>query len=198
MIAREGMVPLLVVVLAGVLVLHFIGWPQSLLFWVLALLVLVLFRDPDRDIPSQPLAIVSPADGKVTSISTVQDPYLLRESIRVTIQMSHYGVFTTRSPIEGKVLEPPNIPEDNNMPHGVWLQSDEGDDVVMVMTRGPLNNQPRCYIRFGDRIGQGKRCGFVHLGGRVEIYLPESSRMVVTEGDSVQSGSDIIAKLVHA
>ena len=198
MIAREGMVPLLVVVLAGVLVLHFIGWPQSLLFWVLALLVLVLFRDPDRDIPSQPLAIVSPADGKVTSISTVQDPYLLRESIRVTIQMPHYGVFTTRSPIEGKVLEPPNIPEDNNMPHGVWLQSDEGDDVVMVMTRGPLNNQPRCYIRFGDRIGQGKRCGFVHLGGRVEIYLPESSRMVVTEGDSVQSGSDIIAKLVHA
>ena len=198
MIAREGMVPLLVVVLAGVLVLHFIGWPQSLLFWVLALLVLVLFRDPDRDIPSQPLAIVSPADGKVTSISTVQDPYLLRESIRVTIQMSHYGVFTTRSPIEGKVLEPPNIPEDNNMPHGVWLQSDEGDDVVMVMTRGPLNNQPRCYIRFGDRIGQGKRCGFVHLGGRVEIYLPESSRLVVTEGDSVQSGSDIIAKLVHA
>ena len=198
MIAREGMVPLLVVVLAGVLVLHFIGWPQSLLFWVLALLVLVLFRDPDRDIPSQPLAIVSPADGKVTSISTVQDPYLLRESIRVTIQMPHYGVFTTRSPIEGKVLEPPNIPEDNNMPHGVWLQSDEGDDVVMVMTRGPLNNQPRCYIRFGDRIGQGKRCGFVHLGGRVEIYLPESSRLVVTEGDSVQSGSDIIAKLVHA
>lgn len=198
MIAREGMAPLMVVVLAGVLVLHFIGWPQSLLFWALALLVLVLFRDPDRDIPSQPLAIVSPADGKITSISTVHDPYLLRESIRVTIKMPHYGVFTTRSPIEGKVLEPPNFPEDNNIPHGVWLQSDEGDDVVMVMTRGPLNNEPRCYIRIGDRIGQGKRCGFVHLGGRVEIYLPESSRLVVTEGDSVKSGSDIIAKLVHA
>lgn len=198
MIAREGMAPLMVVVLAGVLVLHFIGWPQSLLFWALALLVLVLFRDPDRDIPSQPLAIVSPADGKITSISTVHDPYLLRESIRVTIKMPRYGVFTTRSPIEGKVLEPPNFPEDNNIPHGVWLQSDEGDDVVMVMTRGPLNNEPRCYIRIGDRIGQGKRCGFVHLGGRVEIYLPESSRLVVTEGDSVKSGSDIIAKLVHA
>lgn len=198
MIAREGMAPLMVVVLAAVLVLHFIGWPQSLLFWALVLVVLVLFRDPDRDIPSQPLAIVSPADGKITSISTVHDPYLLRESIRVTIKMPHYGVFRTRSPIEGKVLEPPKLPEDNSIPHGVWLQSDEGDDVVMVMTRGPLNNEPRCYIRIGDRIGQGKRCGFVHLGGRVEIYLPESSRLVVTEGDSVQSGSDIIAKLVHA
>ena len=144
MIAREGVAPLLVMMLAGVLVLHFIGWLPSLVFWALALLVLVLFRDPERDIPSQPLAIVSPADGKVTSISTMQDPYLLRESIRVAIQMPAYGVFTTRSPIEGKVLEPPNFPEDDNIPHGVWLQSDEGDDVVMVMTRGPLNNEPRC------------------------------------------------------
>lgn len=198
MIAREGIAPLAVTVLAGVLVLHFIGWLQSLVFWALVLLVLVLFRDPERDIPSQPLAIVSPADGKVTSISTMHDPYLLRESVRVAIQMPPYGVFTTRSPIEGKVLEPPNFPEDDSIPHGVWLQSDEGDDVVMVMTRGPLNNEPRCYIRFGDRIGQGKRCGFVHLGGRVEIYLPESSRLLVKEGDVVQSGSDIIAKMIHA
>jgi phosphatidylserine decarboxylase len=198
MIAREGIAPLAVTVLASVLVLHFIGWLQSLVFWALVLLVLVLFRDPERDIPSQPLAIVSPADGKVTSISTMHDPYLLRESVRVAIQMPPYGVFTTRSPIEGKVLEPPNFPEDDSIPHGVWLQSDEGDDVVMVMTRGPLNNEPRCYIRFGDRIGQGKRCGFVHLGGRVEIYLPESSRLLVKEGDVVQSGSDIIAKMIHA
>lgn len=197
MIAREGVAPLLAVILAGVLVLHFIGWPQSLVFWALALLILVLFRDPERDIPAQPLAIVSPADGKVTSITGVTDPYLLRESIRVAIQMPPYGVFTTRSPIEGKVLEPPNFPEDSNIPHGVWLQSDEGDDVVMVMTRGPLKNEPRCYIRFGDRIGQGRRCGFVHLGGRVVIYLPKNSRLLVKEGEAVQSGSDIIAKLVH-
>ena len=197
MIAREGMLPLAAAILAGVLVLHFIGFSQSLVFWVLVLLVLVLFRDPDREIPSQPLAVVSPADGKVTSISTVADPYLPRQSVRVVIQMPPYGVFTTRSPVEGKVLEPPNSPEDSSSPHGVWLQTDEGDDVVMVMTRGPLKNDPRCYIRIGDRIGQGKRCGFVHLGGRVEVYMPENCRPLIAEGDTVHSGSDIIAKLVH-
>jgi phosphatidylserine decarboxylase len=197
MIAREGMAPLLAALLAGVLVLHFVGLPQSLFFWGLALLVVVLFRDPEREIPSQPLAVVSPADGKVTSIAEVHDPYLLRQSICVTIHMTPYGVFTTRSPIEGKVLEPPNNPVDADLPHGVWIQSDEGDDVVMVMTRGPLKNEPRCYVRFGDRIGQGKRCGFVHLGGKVAIYLPEGSRIIVAEGDTVQSGSDIIAKLVR-
>jgi phosphatidylserine decarboxylase len=198
MIAREGMAPLLAAIIAGVLVLHFNGLMLSLPFWVFALLILLLFRDPERDTPSQPLAVLSPADGKVTSISTVQDPYLLRQSVRVVIHMSLYGVFTTRSPIEGKVLEPPNYPVDNNEPHGVWLQSAEGDDIVMVMSRGPLKNAPRCYIRIGDRIGQGKRCGFVHLGGRVDLYLPENSRLVVAEGDTVQGGTDIIAKLVHA
>jgi len=197
MIAREGLLPVAAALLAAVVVLHFAGLLQSLFFWALALLLLLLFRDPERQIPSQPLAVVSPADGKVASISTVSDPYLHRQSVRVVIQMPPYGVFTTRSPIEGKVLQPPNSPQDSNSPHGVWLQSDEGDDVVMVMTRGPLKNEPRCYIRIGDRIGQGKRCGFVHLGGRVEVYMPEGSRPVVAEGDTVHSGSDVIAKLVH-
>ena len=64
MIAREGLAPLLAVILAAVLVMHFIGVMQSLLFWVCGLLLLVLFRDPDREIPSQPLAVVSPADGR--------------------------------------------------------------------------------------------------------------------------------------
>jgi phosphatidylserine decarboxylase len=199
MIAREGVAPLLAAILVAVMVMRFMGVLPSLFFWVLAVLLLVLFRDPERDIPSRPMAVLSPADGKVVAIRTEEhDPYLLRQSTRVTVQMSPYGVFTTRSPIEGKVLEPPNYPGDGRKPHGVWLQTDEGDDIVMVMTRGRLNTEPRCYIRFGERTGQGKRCGFVHLGGRVDIYLPENSRLVVAEGDAVHGGSDTIATLVHA
>ena len=198
MIAREGLAPLLAVILAAVLVMNFIGVMQSLVFWTCGLLLLVLFRDPDREIPSQPLAVVSPADGRVITVSNEYDPYLLRQCIRVTVQMHPYGVFTTRSPVEGKVLEPPNYPETGNKPHGVWLQTDEGDDIVMVMMRGRLNTEPHCYIRFGERTGQGKRCGFVHLGGRVDVYLPENSRLVVAEGDVVHSGSDPLAFLVPA
>jgi phosphatidylserine decarboxylase len=198
LVAREALLLLLVTALAAVVVLHFFGIPASLPLWGLALLILVIFRDPERDIPSQPMAVVSPADGRVTSVSTTRDPYLDRDSIRVSLQMNPYGVFTTRSPVEGKVLQPPSLPEDSLMPHGVWLQTDEGDDVVMVMMRGRLRTAPRCYIGIGDRIGQGKRCGFVHLGGQVDVYLPERSRLAVTVGDWVRSGSDIIATLPRA
>ena len=197
LISRQGLLPLLAATLTAVLVLHFIGLLESLVFWALGLLVLVLFRDPERDIPSIPLTVLSPADGRVVVIEKTDDPYLRRPSLKVSIDMNAYGVYTTRSPIGGKVLEPPNNLDGKHHPHGVWLQTDEGDDVVLVMNRGRLHNKPHCYIRFGDRIGQGKRCGFVHLGGRVDMYLPENSQPLVTVGTAVQAGANVIARLVH-
>jgi phosphatidylserine decarboxylase len=194
-IAKEGLMPVLASVLAAVLVMQFAGFYASLAFWILSLLLAVIFRDPDRDVPAVPLAIVCPADGRVSSISMMHDPYLDRPAIRVVIQMNSYGVFSTRSPVDGKVLDPPNIPP--GVPHGVWLRTNEGDDIVLVMNRGRLHSTPRCYVRIGDRVGQGQRCGFIHLGGQVDLYLPESSRTLVTAGDWVQGGSDVIAKLIH-
>jgi phosphatidylserine decarboxylase len=188
---------IVVSILVAFLVAHYVGLYASLVFWVFSLLLVLIFRDPERSIPSVPLAIVSPADGRITTISLAHDPYLDRQSIHVSLLMNPYGVFSTRSPVEGKVLEPPSNPGGAGTPHGVWLQTDEGDDVVMVMNRGRLHNAPRCYARFGERLGQGQRCGFIHLGARIDLYLPESSRTVVAPGDWVRSGSDVIANLVH-
>ena len=190
--------PLLVALVAAFLAWHFISLYASLFFWLLAALVVFVFRDPERDIPSIPMAVVSPADGRITSINTVEDPYLKRQSIHVIVQMNPYGVYTTRSPVEGKVLEPPHLPTDVKTPHGVWLKTDEDDDVIMVMNRGRLNTGPRCYIRFGERVGQGKRCGFIPLGSQIDLYLPEESRLAVVVDDKVLAGSDVIATLVHS
>ena len=106
------------------------------------------------------------------------------------------GVYSTRSPVEGKILEPKNA-GDGLQPHGVWLKTDEDDDLVMVMHRGPLRNLPHCYVRIGERIGQGQRCGYIQMGGRVEVYLPRYSRIQVSSGSQVKAGSDVIATLVH-
>ncbi len=197
LIARQGLVPLLLLVLAAVLVVHFVGVPESLPVWVLALLVLVIFRDPDREVPSLPMSVLSPADGRVVAVEQTLDPYLDRACVRISIDMHSYGVFTTRSPVEGKVLEPPKLPADTRHPHGVWLQTDEGDDIVLVMNRGRLQSKPQCYVRFGERIGQGRRCGFVHLGGRIDVYLPDTSLAVVHPGQTVRAGADAIARLKH-
>jgi phosphatidylserine decarboxylase len=117
--------------------------------------------------------------------------------VLLEVEMNHTGVFSTRSPVEGKILEPRNSSDDENHPHGVWLKTDENDDLVLVMHRGPLNNLPRCFVRIGERVGQGQRCGYIQMGGRIQVYLPANTRTQVEAGSHVRAGSDVIATLVH-
>lgn len=197
LIAREGWLSLFLVGGVAATVLYQIGWLWSVPLWALIGVLLFLFRDPPRIVPAAPLAVVSPADGRVTLVETCHDPYLDRDARRVTIRMHPYGVFSTRSPAEGKMLEPKRDSSTSaDVPHGVWLQTDELDDLVIVMNRGPLRNPPRCYVRFGERVGQGQRCGFITLGSTVDIYLPLNSRIKVQEGDRVHAGADVIAQLL--
>lgn len=196
LIAREGWPFIFVLGCAGILVFWQVGWVWSLPLWLGVLALLFLYRDPLRQVPSTPQAIVSPVDGVVRSIETVADPYLDREAQHVAIRMSPYGVFSTRAPAEGKMLEPRRGAGPDGR-QGVWLRTDEGDDVVIVMNRGPLHNAPRCYVGFGERVGQGQRCGFITLGSDIEMYLPANCRLKVRPGDHVRAGADIIGLLVY-
>jgi phosphatidylserine decarboxylase len=197
--SREGRIPLFLSILAGVVLWNAFGFLWSLPAWLLAIVALYVFRDPDREIPSSPLAVVSPADGCVSRVDLVDDPYLDRRAFCVQLDMNRFGAFATRSPVEGKVLEPRGNggARVEGMPQGVWLKTDEDDDLVVAMGRGPLHNAPRCSVRFGERVGQGQRCGYIHFGGRIQLYLPENSRLVVNVGDQVKGGADVIAHLVH-
>ena len=195
--SRAGWLPLLVSVALAFLVTHFLGWGWSVPLWLLTLLIVYLYRDPEREIPSSPLAVVSPADGVVRSVETVHDPYLDRDAILISIDMSRGGVYSTRSPVEGKILEPRNAGDGGDRPHGVWLKTDENDDMVVVMHRGPLGNLPQCFVRIGERVGQGQRCGYIQMGGQVDVYVPANSRVQVEPGSRVHAGSDVIATLVH-
>lgn len=198
--SREGWPFLLLVIACGATVWHYLGLGWTAPFWLLGLLVLYMFRDPHRDIPSSPLAVVSPVDGRVSAIESLNDPYLDRQALRVQIDMFRTGVYTARSPVEGKIHEPGTDSQGRlppKAPHGVWIRTDEGDDLVVVMNRGPLGNAPRCAVGYGERVGQGQRCGYLHLGGRIQLYLPENARVMVNINDRVRAGRDVIGQLVH-
>ncbi|HHJ16195.1 MAG TPA: phosphatidylserine decarboxylase family protein [Gammaproteobacteria bacterium] len=195
--SRAGWLPFLVSAGVALFLADAVGWVWSLPFWLVCVFIVYMFRDPQREIPSSPLAVVSPADGTVTEVEEVHDPYLDRDAILLAVEMSHVGVYSTRSPVEGKILEPKRTDNGADQPRGVWLKTDEDDDLVVVMHRGLLHNTPHCDVRIGDRVGQGQRCGSIRMGGRVEVYLPANSRIEVGCGERVQAGSDIIATLVH-
>ncbi len=199
--------PLIFLAVLAALLVHFLagGW-WALPAWLLVLVLLWLFREPSRAIPAAPLAVVSPADGDIAAVEPVKDPYLNREAVRISILMDLRSVFSTRSPIEGKVVQvwykpggalPPSHEAASQNQHiALWIKTDEGDDVVLVLFAAPLR-RPTCYATTGTRLGQGQRCGFIPFGSRVDVLLPANVRVAVKPGERVLAGSSIIATLVH-
>src|SRR4051812_11079244 len=70
---------------------------------LLAVFFLWFFRDPERVIPDSPGALVSPADGKVTDVSSiVMNGVALT---RISIFLNVFDVHVNRSPLAGVIRE---------------------------------------------------------------------------------------------
>lgn len=206
MLAREGWFDMLLLATAGVATQSFFGWMWAIPFWMLLIFITQFFRDPVRKVPAEPLGIICPADGRVVFVGDVRDPYLKRDTRRVSIFMSVFNVHSNRSPTEGVVKERWYYPgrffnaaldkaATENERNALWIQTDEGDDIVVVQVAGLIARRILCYKQPGDRIGQGERFGFIRYGSRVDVYLPPATDIKVTLGDKVKSGSDVLATL---
>ncbi|VAW92108.1 hypothetical protein MNBD_GAMMA23-901 [hydrothermal vent metagenome] len=193
MIARESFWYILPVVIVAVILQY--NFPfYAIVFWVLAILLAYLFRDSPNTPSSVPLAILSPVDSVVKSVSKVTDPYLEREAVCVELEMALTDPYTLYSVTEGKItnfwMQPKG--EHKGKARAVWIKTDEDDDVVMEVYAS-RSGQLMCYYAAGERVGQGKKCGFLPFGSKVVIYLPENSPVDVKSGDRVAAGKDIIA-----
>jgi len=91
-IAEEGRV-MSVAFLAGALILCWLGYCAAAVgFVAVGLFAAFFFRDPERKIPDDPKAIISPADGRVVRIQTTPgDEYSMGE-IKVSIFLSIFNV----------------------------------------------------------------------------------------------------------
>lgn len=194
---------------AAALLIHslFGGW-WALPAWAFVVFVVQFFRDPPRQIPAEPLGVVSPADGRVVFVGPARDPYLERDAIKVSVFMNVFNVHSNRAPVEGKVMEVWYIPgrffnaaldkaSESNERNALWLQTDEGDDVTCVQVAGLVARRILCYSQPGDRIGQGERYGFIRFGSRVDVYLPTGSAVRVQLGQKLRAGRDLLGLLVH-
>lgn len=201
LIAREGLPLLAANALLMVLAYRWFG-PWAVLPLALGLAALIaLFRDPHREVPVAPLAAVSPVDGTVIALEPTDRGVLEREAQRIVIRIDNFGAYSARSPIEGKVLDPrDNLAAGSRLlgVSGLWLRSDEDDDVVLLFRSPRLIGAPRSFVRYGERLGQGQRFGYLRLASHAELLLPIDARVKVKRGDKVRAGSTVLAKLRHA
>lgn len=200
-VAREGIPFLLLVAIAGVAAVRYLDIVFACSLGLLFVALLLLFRDPRRDIPSAPLGVVSPVDGKIVTVDRTASGVLQGNAHRIRIEIDSFGTYTARSPVEGKIMDMRSIAAEHAADYetnALWVQTDEGDDVVLQFIDYRLGLAPRSIVQYGERVGQGRRCAYLRLTRYAEVHLPISSSVLVEPGQIVVAGSDLIAKLLHS
>jgi phosphatidylserine decarboxylase len=168
---------------------------------LLAAFFLWFFRDPERRIPAVQGAIVSPADGKVTDISAVQEDGQRRT--RISIFLNVFDVHVNRSPVSG-VIEDIRYQKgkfgnamsaasaEQNEQNVVTIGADAGR-VVMKQIAGLLARRIVFTKKVGDRLERGERVGLIKFGSRTDVIFPADAEMKVRVGDRVKGGSTVLA-----
>ncbi|MCI0419770.1 MAG: phosphatidylserine decarboxylase family protein [Acidobacteria bacterium] len=192
--------PLLLV--AGLFFCLGMRWPGSF-FLVLSLFIAYFFRDPERIIPVDEAAIVSPADGKVVGIAVEPD-----KTTRVSIFLSVFNVHINRAPVGGEVESVRYLPGKFKVAFDE-AASAENEQNVLVIRRGLdrikfsqiagiLARRIVCWKKPGDSVVKGERVGLIKFGSRVDIFLPENVTLSIKLGDKVQGGASVIGRIKHA
>jgi phosphatidylserine decarboxylase len=179
----------------------------SFIFLLMTLLAIYFFRDPDRDTPQDPYAIVSPADGKIVEVSNAHEKnFLDKEMRRIGVFLSITDCHINRSPLNGIVLATKytrgkfglaysNQASSDNDRLSTLIESEEEEKIVVVQIAGFLARRIVSYLKIGSPIRRGERFGMIKFGSRVDTYLPLNSEITVSLGDIVKGGETIIGWL---
>ena len=206
---REMLIGTVVLFVVAV-VLGFTGWPWLALILLPVLIWLfAFFRDPERTIPTEQHAMVSPADGTVSDITEIaNDPLLGGPSVRVGIFLSVFNVHVNRAPCDGKVLKVDykkgkfinamshSAASDENESNTVVLAEPKGDRPIAVVKQivGLIARRIIFTAKVGETVDRGQRIGMIKFGSRTELYVPKwmEPQVKVTVGQTVRGGADVI------
>jgi phosphatidylserine decarboxylase len=207
-IAKPGCYFIIASVLATV-VFFIIGF-ASVAYAGLVITVFIgyFFRDPDRVIPAEAGAVVSPADGRVIIAKSVdENPFMEGRYVKISIFMSVFNVHVNRIPHEGKVSKIIYSPgkyfsanldkaSKENEHNAVIIDTDSGKRICMVQIAGLIARRIICRLREGDIVSRGDRFGIICFGSRLDVYLPNDAKISVGVGDRVKAGETILGRLI--
>jgi len=205
-ITRHGLREIVI----GSLILAVIAAALGFAHWSLTFLVLPLwiwlfafFRDPNRTIPAEQHAMVSPADGKVTDIVELDHiPELNGPGVRVGIFLSVFSVHINRAPCEGVVRATKYKPGkflDVRHPDCSTLNESNTihmGDVVVKQIAGLIARRIVCEAKPQDKLARGEKFGMIKFGSRTELYIPKAQvqEIRVKLKDKVKGGETVIAR----
>ncbi len=170
----------------------------------LALFVAYFFRDPEREPPTDEKLIVSPADGLVVVVKTL-DSKEENAGTLVSVFLSIFDVHVNRSPLAGKIVKAEYRPGKFLIASKQLASVENEQNVVAVENRharvvfkqiaGLIARRIVFWKKTGDEVGLGERVGLIKFGSRVDIILPPHVAVMVKKGDRVKGGISIIGRV---
>jgi phosphatidylserine decarboxylase len=168
----------------------------------LAAFVFSFFRDPERRIPAEPGAVVSPADGRVVVVTDEENAG--RAGKRISIFLAIWNVHVNRAPAGGTITkfeyrpgkflaamrERASLENEQNI---ISLSTDAGE-MTFKQIAGLIARRVVCWKKEGDHVARGERIGLVRFGSRVDLWVPKDAEILVALGDNVKGGSSVVAR----
>ncbi len=203
--AREGW-PFVLPLLIGSGILLLLGHQRTAVgILVLALLVLLFFRDPKRQFTGPGDEILAAADGRVIKIDLIEAPEIGPGRFhRIATFLSVFDVHVQKVPTAGEVVKSTltrgkmvpafRIDADlKNENHLSVLKRPNGDLVGVRQITGLVARRIVCYLKPGERVHRGQALGLIKFGSRVDLLVPESYEVKVRVGDRMKNGETAAA-----
>lgn len=187
-------------------------WLWTPLGWIGVVLTLwctYFFRDPPRVTPVRDGVVVSPADGRVSMVTTAAPPHELGMGDtalpRISIFMSVFDCHVNRSPIAGKIdrilyqpgkflnadLDKASLDNERNS----LIISAGGARIAVVQIAGLVARRIVCYVKEGQTVTAGERFGMIRFGSRLDVYFPPGTAPMVAVGQTAIAGETVLADL---
>ena len=199
-IAQEGY-PFIILSLVITVFVAFLG-----IRWLLFLMALItffivrFFRNPERHFIEEEKVVICPADGKVIKVENVEmNGTIAGKFKKISIFMNVFNVHVNRAPYSGKTeainyhegkfvsanLDKASLDNERNE---VMIRTEDARMIWAVQIAGLIARRIVCWVKPGDVVQKGERFGLIRFGSRVDVYLPEDSRIAVNIGDKVRAG----------
>lgn len=206
-VVKEGMPYIIALAIVTAVVAYFFPlW--SLIPGGLLLFVTYFFRNPERSVSQEKGIIVSPADGRVMSVSEIyEDQYIKGPARKVNIFLSVFDVHINRIPIGGTIkfqhyIKGKFLPAwreevaAENERHALGIEND-GMKVLVTQIAGLIARRIVSWVTVGAELRQGERYGLIKFGSSTEVAVPMNVEILVKKGDRVKGGETIIGRLKH-
>ncbi len=172
----------------------------ALVCLLLAIGMLLFFRNPARNFAGPSTVMLASGEGVVTAVDTIEDPDLGPGSYqRIVTFLSVFNVHVQHVPCTGKVVRclrrdgkrraafHPDIDRDNAS-HLTVIQRPDGDLIGVRQIVGLIARRVVCHLAEGQEVKRGELLGLIKFGSRVDLLVPAHYQLLVAKGDKVHNG----------